>query len=1499
VTNSVKMGGGVADTITITGTAGIATGGVLVSATAGAFAQTITGGTLTSGNTNSDGTHDLILINNDATAGGNLIVNSGIVNNGSNAVGLTLATTNESAELGLIELGGNNTFTGAIFIDAAKVTLEATTAFNGNNLTFAPEGLATNTTNVGTLSLNGFSNTIGALSTSAVTAFTSPIVQDAAATSAVLTLNTPRTSTFTGTVRNGTGNGTLGITLTGGGTETLAGSNTYTGATTITNGTLIFTSSIPTSSFSIAGGSTLNTSAAGTLTLGSGQTLSTSAASGATATVTGAAALSGGNIATGAASSTLQVTSLTVSSGALSFSITDPTPTTGASGLINVTASNGLTINGGTVNLSGASFSSGTTYSIVYDLFQYSGTLGGTGPGALVVSPASEVNGLTYAFGTSGGYVTLTVTGNPLFTANWITDASTGSWATSANWDNGVPNGQYDTANFGGAASTHSNLARTVTLDGSQTVGVLSFASPNGESYTISQGSGGSLTLDNGTNSASIAVGGTHVIDSTVAVSLNSNLTVGSTLSTDKLTIGGVISNGSGDITTNTGNSYATLNKTGPGILVLNGANTYGPSAGTVGTTLGGGTVQVGNSSAFGSSNVSFGGSATVQAGANGLTLGNNFIIGTGNTGTFDAANNTLAVSGLLSGGGALTVISSTAGGTVAISNNETYSGGTTINPGATLSIGNGTTAGSVTGAITNNGTLAFTRSDSGTVTVGNTISGIGSVVENSPTAGNILQLTSANTYTGGTTITAGEIQLGNAAALGAGDVNTGSNSSNLLDLAGYSPTFGALNGAGSINSSAAGTISLVLGSDSVNGAFTGAIQNTNGTVSVFKEGSGTQSLTGNNTYSGGTTIYQGGLTIGGNSDMVGAGNLDLIGAQGTNYGYVDSLTIENNAIISTTGYLRLASNDGQNSNNYPGSGTVLIENNAQVTVGSFAFGSGSRVGTGNAITIQNTASLTVNGAFDLLHDEGSTLGSIGVTLNGGTLALDNFIESGGGSAATPITISLNGGALEALASDPSGSVFFLPSTLPNVTVSVGASGAIINTNGFNDTIAHSIVHGAGTPDGGLTKNGAGTLYLTGANSYTGLTTINAGTLNINGEFALGGAVYGGTVFNGGTLQYLAALPGTNGTGDITQTSGGTAEAVTINASGATIDTDGNAITYAHALGGGGSGSLTVADTAGTGSLTLDAAASYTGATTINSGATLKLGDGTTGHDGTIASSSSITDNGNLVYNRYGANSTSLAINGSGNVTVSGPGSQTLATSSGYTGTTTVSAGGTLIVTGGLSATSGVTASGAVEADAVINSSVNLTGGTLSGNGGSVGTVTSTAGKITPGDTIGSTAAGTLSATNVSLDSNSTFSIRVGVQTETDFDALNVSGTISLGGASLLVNDGPSVNDSSLADIGDLYVIINGGAGATGSGSDIFGNLNTSGSVPTYTTNSGLTFDVLYAVTPTSETTFTTGGNDVALQLVSVPEPGTWASLIGGLGMLLVWQRSRRRRSSI
>lgn len=232
-TSTVRFNTAIAGQVTISGgvTLTVTNGGILMGSTVGTNNSTITGGSITSGNGN-----DLILINNDTTAsGGSLIINSNITG----AVGITAGQTTTTAVPGQIQLGGsNNTFSGPSYIDGGTVVLTNAGAWNGQSaLNFAPRSTLAS---AGTFALNGNSITVSGLATTQTGL--NPVVENAIGASvsnAILTVNLASGSnTYGGTLVNGTGGGTLALTKSGAGTQTLTGANTYTGPTTVTGGTL-------------------------------------------------------------------------------------------------------------------------------------------------------------------------------------------------------------------------------------------------------------------------------------------------------------------------------------------------------------------------------------------------------------------------------------------------------------------------------------------------------------------------------------------------------------------------------------------------------------------------------------------------------------------------------------------------------------------------------------------------------------------------------------------------------------------------------------------------------------------------------------------------------------------------------------------------------------------------------------------------------------------------------------------------------------------------------------------------------------------------------------------------------------------------------------------------------------------------------------------------------------------------------------------------------------
>ncbi len=180
--------------------------------------------------------------------------------------------------------------------------------------------------------------------------------------------------------------------------------------------------------------------------------------------------------------------------------------------------------------------------------------------------------------------------------------------------------------------------------------------------------------------------------------------------------------------------------KLGSGLLTILGNNTYGGL-----TTVSAGSLQFGN-----------GGSSGAVAGN---ILNNSTLI-------FNRVD-TNVYAGSITGTGSLV---QQGAGTTVLTGSNTYSGGTLINNGA-LQIGNGGASGSIAGDVLDNGTLIANRSDNPILP--GTISGSGSLVQQG--AGTLI-LTGNSSYTGGTSIAAGTLQLGNGGNSGGivGNVNMG-----------------------------------------------------------------------------------------------------------------------------------------------------------------------------------------------------------------------------------------------------------------------------------------------------------------------------------------------------------------------------------------------------------------------------------------------------------------------------------------------------------------------------------------------------------------------------------------------------------------------------------------------------------------------------------------------------------------------------------------------------
>jgi autotransporter-associated beta strand protein len=308
--------------------------------------------------------------------------------------------------------------------------------------------------------------------------------------------------------------------------------------------------------------------------------------------------------------------------------------------------------------------------------------------------------------------------------------------------------------------------------------------------------------------------------------------------------------------------------KLGAGTVIMNGANTYGGGnqilGGELSTNLlanGGAPSGIGLSS-NGAANLSFTNGGLLQyTGAStstdrSFTLNTN--VGTITGGGFDITNagTTLIVSGAGTGSGAL---NKSGPGTLILTGSNNYSGGTNINAG-TLQVGNGSNTGTLgSGLILDNGTLAYNLTV--TATQANAISGTGGFVKN---GSGLLTLSGVNTYTGPTTVNAGQLIAGSNSAFGVGSAVT-VGSGTVLALNGNNESIGSLAGAGAVtNNSGTVNVTLTVGSNNTSTTFSGALQNgSTGTLTLTKVGNGTLTLTNTgNTYSGGTNVLSGTVSV-------------------------------------------------------------------------------------------------------------------------------------------------------------------------------------------------------------------------------------------------------------------------------------------------------------------------------------------------------------------------------------------------------------------------------------------------------------------------------------------------------------------------------------------------------------------------------------------------------------------------------------------------------------
>jgi autotransporter-associated beta strand protein len=1251
-----------------------------------------------------------------------------------------------------------------------------------------------------------------------------------------------------------------GLNKIGSHTLTLAAATSFTGATNITGGTLALTAS---GSLSGSSGITINGATAKLIASGAAAVLPSVTLTQGTLTGSGTVNIVDVGAGTGATISnndgapggTLSVGSLTLAGGAsLNLFSSGTTAPLVVGTLTNDAPQNAVTI----IVSNPGGWANGSTYDIV----GYS-TLGGTGGNNF----ARTVNNLaarqSATWGDSGTALTLAIAGDNPF---W-------SGAANGNWNTIDTNWKLVTAN------TNTNFIATDDV----------------------------LFNDGATGTTVVNIDGANVAPNTTVFN---NSTLNYTLSSlggFGISAGSVTKNGSGTATINTANTHTGGTTINAGKFNIGHASALGSAASTL--TLNGGTIDNTSGASLTTNNhpIRINGDFTF-AGTSSLNLGNGLSsLGSaaGTSRAITVSANTLSIGGAIANGTTADSIVKNGPGTLALTGTNSFTGSATLNAGILRAEANPGALGAGS-LILSGGELQLAGDPQVAFGRNTTVTADSRITSDTLTA------------SPGVAHTLGALSIGtNRLTIGKG-VNATGNTSGV--------SFGAttFSGTPSFVVEANSTLTLGTVNDGGNNAtITGAGQFRalnawgagSGGITLDAAFTGTATLGGANTFTGEVTIDSGtlvaqsnaalGSNVGGTKVNAG-GTLDLGGTLGTNTLNLGTevITVRGAGVGGNGAIVNNSVNDQINA-----TGRIVLADNA-------SFGGIRRW------DLRSNAPTLDMGGFNI-----TKVGINQVSLVGTIVSNPGNITVSSGFFGVETTSDLGGSSANKITVNPGATFGMYNNTIP-VAWSVDVDNGTINQGNGNASVSGPItLSGANTVSvpgttltltgtvsgtGGFNKTGVGALIVNSSNTYEGLTTITAGQLRVSTPDGLGGTTNGVNVVSGGGLQINNGI--TTPANETISLAGGGSDffgALQAGPGGGTW-TGGVKLEDAFVRIGATSGSTlivtgTIADGAGTGFnvsgqlgtgivvINPTTTNTYTGTTGVLRGIA-RLGKSDALPTGTVLDVDSLNsvpdaaqfdlagfnqtvaalqdtatiNASGVILNSVPSTTSVLTVNGSQTTEFNGaiqngdgivalkkdgPGSLQLSGTNTFTGPTNLD-GGSLIVTGSIS-----------------GSAVTITdGGILSGTGITGAVAANSGATISPG-----LSPGVLTVGALTMSAGSILSIEInGLAPGTEYDQLNVNGTVDITGATLTIG-GAYLTAPAITN--DLFTILLN----DGNSDAVVGTFDGLAEGARALALNGQDYVISYI-----------GGDGNDIVLTAIPEPGSAALMVGGLGILMGIRRRRR-----